>query len=293
MRWILVIAWVAGATAMGPRDTCADPGAPERIDAATVTKRLACLDKDLLAPLGTIQGAERIGSHPASAMLQVFGSRARGYVRFPDGSGDDDCDLAPVVGRPRAWARGDFGSGVVAAYALAAPCNRQGCMTAVSFLTADKRVADVWWDRCETRVELERIRVFPDHDSLLVRCWNSAGSDPDRADVLLDTSSGEAVKLAEVEAGVAWYQLDTKPMCQARPPGGLRVVTPGASPVLDLATVATEAQVKAAGIDWWSPGGCEAAIATARYTYRAADRRFEPSGRPRISIVHHLCTCPK
>ncbi len=253
-----------------------------------VKKVTACASPETLAPLGAI---DRVSTIPTRTnVVEVFGKTARGYVVFEA----DACFVVPVAGKPAAFVKGTFGRDAVVAYALRAAGCGEVCATVVSLKRKDDTLADVFAlpRDCEDRIELTRRTVFADRDSIEVGCWNSAGADPDRTDLLLDAGTGKLEVMLEVVAGVAWIQLDDDgPRCRARPPGGFRVVTTGTKPAIDVTTMATPEAAEAAKVEWHS-GGCEATVATRRFALDSSGKRFvATSAKPRVSLAKKLCTC--
>jgi hypothetical protein len=263
----------------------------EVLDVKKVVKQLeACTSEQARALVGTIEKAETIGKRPASKIVQVFGEKARGYVVWQGGG---MCTLVPIVGKPAAFLKGNFGNGATTAFALDGRDCAPTCLMVVSLKTKDDQLVDVLPlpDGCSGSVSMSRRSVFPGRDSIELGCWGSAGADPHRHDFLLDAGSGALAIALDVAAGVAWYQIDDEdraadgsPRCQARPPGGLRI-RPGS---VDATQRAEPEQAEAAKVDYTS-GGCDQTVATQRYVVEAG--KLVKKGKPRVSIARKLCKC--
>ncbi|MBA3498811.1 MAG: hypothetical protein H0T65_00445, partial [Deltaproteobacteria bacterium] len=132
---------------------------------STVAKVKACANAEDLAALGAIDKAETIGKRAASAMVQLTGKKARGYVVF----GSDGCSVIPVAGKPVAFVRGKFGGGSTLAYALrGGPSCGDVCASVVSLKSKDGKLLDllVLPNDCEDGMKMAKRAVFAGRDSI-------------------------------------------------------------------------------------------------------------------------------
>lgn len=269
----------------------------ETFDPARAKARLKACNTELLTKLGPIEKAETIGKHPASEMLHVVGKTARGYALF-DRNGTTGCELIPVVGKPLAFAKGQFGGGGTVAYALTAPGCNDGtvCSLVVSLKSKDDALLDlhVFSDLCEDGVGLTKLSVFNDHDSLALACHSSGGADGSRSDHVLDAGSGALVEVLGVNAGTGWVQVTEDgngPLCRLKIPGGIVVRTRGSLPEIDGTSPATPEESEAAKVQHES-GGCDITVATKRYVFDG--KKFVAKrGKPKVFTKKNFCSCPK
>lgn len=279
--------------------------APAPLDAKQIAKQVArCAQagedgSDPMAPIGAITRADAVGKRASAEVVQVTGKKARGYVFF---ASDGSCAVIPVVGKPAAYAKGDFGGGATVAYVLRAPsCNHMGCPTAIT-LKGAATTTDAALDalllplQCEQGADLGKLGVFPGHDSLRLACFSSGGADVSRDDLLIEAVDGKLTVVAEVAAGTAWVQIGDDGMpkanCTARPPGGIAVVARGARPTIDVTAVATAEEAAAAKVEL-ETAGCEQTIATHRQVYDASAHHFVASGAAKVARARNLCACKK
>lgn len=260
----------------------------------TLDKVKACAAAEDLAPLGAIERIETIGKRGADTVLNLVGKKARGYAVFTD----DGCFVVPVVGKPAAYAKGNFGNNATAAFALtSARCQDPATCRAVVSLKKDDQVLDLFVlnSLCENGITLAKRAVFAGRDSLELGCSTSGGADVGRTDYLLDAGSGILVQMLVVNAGIGWIQIDDNgpPKCQLRIPGGLKVVTAGAKPEIDVTSPATPEEADAAKIDFQS-GGCDITVATRRFVLDKAGTSFVAKpGAPRVTTKKKFCQCSK
>ena len=265
----------------------------DALDVKAIVKKLAaCSSEEARANIGAIQKAETIGKRPASQIVQVIGAKARGYIVWQS---EDMCTIVPVAGKPAGFVKGNFGGEATVAYALDGRGCEPTCVMVVSLKSKDDKLLDVLPMNDGSSIKLTRTKraVFPGRDSIELGCWGAAGADPHRGDYLLDAGSGALAVLLDVNAGVAWYQIDDdnrakdgSPRCQARPPGGMKI-QPG---IVDATEKAEPEAAEAAKVEYHS-GGCEATVSTQRYV---VDKdKLVKKGKPKISIAKKLCTCKK
>jgi hypothetical protein len=288
MRALPVIVFVALAVG-------ASPASADSLDVKAIEKKVAaCAAEDALKPLGAIEKADTIGSRKADSIVQLTGKKARGYVVF----GDEQCVVVPVVGKPLGFAKGNFGAGGVVSYALRGAWCEPLCKTVVSLKSKDDKLLDVLElpGDC-TRVTMSKRALFSGRDSIEVQCWRpDGGADPTRADYVIDAGTGSLVTVLDVVAGTAWFQFpEDKPagqVCQAKPPGGFKVVTVGPKPAVDVTVIATSEEAEAAKVEFQS-AGCDQTVATRRYELDKSGKLAPKAGKPKISIAKKLCSCKK
>lgn len=267
-------------------------GAPDRTKVLASLAR--CGPEGALASLGEIQRVEAVGSRSPDTIVQLTGAKARAYAIFDK----DSCEVLPIIGKPAAYAKGNFGAGAVTAYALVgARCtDDSACHAVVSLKSKDDAVIDVFVlpQRCENGMTLARRTVFSGRDSLELGCSTSSGADTGRTDYLLDAGRGMLSVLLTVEAGVGWLQVPddgSGPRCKAKIPGGFAIVTKGASPKLDVTTPATPDEAAAANVEHQS-GGCDVTVATRRFVLDRRGTAFvATSSAPRVTTRTKFCQC--
>jgi hypothetical protein len=262
----------------------------------TLAKVKACDDANELAALGEVTSAESIGKRSADRVVHLVGTKARGYVIF----GEDQCEVMPVVGKPIAFARGNFGNNATTAYALSGPrCTDDSrCNAVISLKSKDDKLVDlvVLASPCENGMTLAKRPVFAGRDSLELGCSTSGGADVGRTDYLFDAGSGSLVEMLVVNAGIGWMQLrddGEPPNCSLKIPGGIKVVTVGAKPEIDVTSPATPEEAAAATIEFQS-GGCDAIVATRRFVLDSTKTKFVAKpGPPRVTTKKKFCRCWK
>jgi hypothetical protein len=257
-----------------------------------VKATLAKLDGCVLDELGAIEKADTIGKRPVAEIVQLTGKKARGYVI----RAHETCYVVAVVGKPVDFAKGNFGGAATTAFALrSSKSDGDPGVSVVSLKSKDDALLDVLVlpEDCEDAMTLAKRSVFAGRDSLVLGCYTSGGADQGRGDMLLDAGDGSLRVLLNVNAGIAWVQgpkAGGKPyeMCTARSPGGLRIVTAGAKPVVEAVEPAQAEEAEAAKVEWTS-GGCEAIVKTTRYEHDG--KKLVVKGKPRLSRVKKLCNC--
>lgn len=256
----------------------------------TVAKVKACAQEETFAKLGDVTKAETIGKRPATKLVHLIGKKARGYVIFTD----DSCDLIPVVGKPAAATKGNFGADATVAYALQGCGDPSTCNEVVSIKTKDDKLVDllVLPEVCEATTMTKRA-VFTGRDSLEVNCFVSGGADQGRHDYLLDAGTGALTEMLSVDAGIGWVQIadDGNNKCRLKIPGGFKVATTGDKPELDVTTVSTPEEAEAAKVAYES-GGCDITLATRRFALAGAKFTAKP-GKPKVMIKKKNCECSK
>jgi|GEM_PF-6561171 len=262
------------------------------LDAKAIAKRaVACGDGRVqLDALGDIVRAEPIGRRPVTEVVQLFGTKGRAYVFMVPG---DHCYLLPVKGKPSVI-KGSFAGGATVAYGLVGDdCMGGGCPSAVSFKSTDDKLVDVLWLGADcTVLEVNRIKAFTDHDSVVASCYGSGGADVGRSDFLLEVIDGKLTVVAEAFAGIAWYQgYEEARVCHARPPGRIDVVSTGPAPVLDLVIVPYDNEAQRRAAPDWQSGGCEQTVVHQRATWDATSQRFALAPKVTYSIAHKICHC--
>jgi hypothetical protein len=262
----------------------------ESLDVKATLKKL---DGCVLDELGTIEKANTIGKRRATDIVELSGKKARGYVVHAH----ETCFVVAVVGKPYAFAKGNFGGTATTAYALrSSKSDGDPGVSVVSLKSKDDALLDVLVldEDCEDAMTLAKRAVFAGRDSLVLGCYSSGGADQGRSDMLLDAGDGSLRLLLNVNAGIAWVQgpSEDKPyeMCTARSPGGLRIVSAGAKPVVEAVEPAQFEEAEARKIEWTS-GGCEAIVKTTRYEHDGA--KLVVKGKPKFSRVKKLCNCKK
>jgi hypothetical protein len=157
----------------------------ETLDLKKTLERMKPCSEESFAMLGPIEKFESIGKRPATEIIHVFGKKARGYALF-NRDGANGCELVPVVGKPLAFAKGNFGNTATASYALQAPNCGQMCSTVVSLKSKDDTLLDVlvMTETCENGIAMTKQAVFAGRDSIVLQCWSSGGADVGRGDHL-------------------------------------------------------------------------------------------------------------
>jgi hypothetical protein len=268
----------------------------ETLDLKKTLDKVKNCGADELPGLGVIDRVESIGKRSPAQVVHLVGKKARAYVIFRD----DDCEVMPVVGKPDAFAKGNFGNGATVAYALSGPrCNDESrCHAVVSLKSKDDKLVDllVLPELCENAITLAKRAVFAGRDSIELGCSASSGADGHRTDYLLDTGSGSLESMLAVNAGVGWMQLrddGEPPNCKLRIPGGLKIAKTGAAPELDVTTPATPEESEAAKVEHQS-GGCDVTVATRRYVLDKAGTAFvAKAGAPKVTTKKKFCQCWK
>lgn len=263
----------------------------ETLDRKEMLERIKGCDEQTLAMLGPIEKFESIGKRPVAEAVHVFGKKARGYALF-DRDGANGCELIPVVGKPLAFAKGNFGNGATVSYALQVPNCGQTCSTVVSLKSADDKLLDllVMSEACENGIDMSKQAVFAGRDSIVLRCFSSGGADVGRGDHLLDAGSGALVEMLAVNAGIGWVQIEDgkQPRCSLRIPGGLAVAVKGAKPELDVTEPTTPELAEEAKVDYKS-GGCDITVQTRRMVFDGS--KFVAKGKPKIFTKKKFCEC--
>jgi hypothetical protein len=266
----------------------------ETLDLKKTLERMKPCNAETLAMLGPIEKFESIGKRPTTELVHVIGKKARGYALF-NRDGANGCELVPVVGKPLSYAKGNFGHGAVAAYALAAPNCGEMCSTVVSLKSKDDALLDVFVssELCENGLTMKKQAVFAGRDSIVLGCYGSGGADVGRSDHLLDAGSGALVEMLAVNAGTGWIQTNddgSAPRCSLKIPGGLAVATTGAKPELAVTEPTTPELAEAAKVDYQS-GGCDITVQTRRMVFDG--KKFVAKGKPKIFTKKKFCECQK
>jgi len=278
MRFVVLLVLLTTAASAGPLDV-----------KKTLAKAEACgVSADALAPLGVVEKVETIAKRSENVVVQLVGKKARGYLVW-----GETCNVVPVVGKPVAFVKGNFGGGATAAYALFGGSAETG-VNVVSLKSGDKLLdVLVFPEDCTNGMSLSKRTVFAGRDSIEASCFASGGADVGRSDHILDAGDGTLGVLLSVFAGIAWVQIpetDKSPYCTARSPGGIKIVTTGDKPVLEGTTVATPEEAEAAKADRQA-GGCEQTVITRRF--ELAGKTFKATGKPRVWLARKLCSCRK
>ena len=258
----------------------------------TLAKVKACAAAENLDKLGAIEKIETIGKRSQNVVVHLIGKKARGYAVW----GNDGCEVIPVVGKPVAFAKGNFGNGATHAFALRGAQSDGAISVSVVTLKAGDKLLDllVLPEDCEDHMSLSRRAVFAGRDSLELACYTSGGADQGRGDSLLDAADGSLSILLSVNAGIGWVQgqdEQTGKMCTARIPGGMKIVATGDAPVIDASEPTTPEEAEAAKVERQS-GGCDATVTIRRHVFDATKKKFvRAKDKPRFQTLRKICTC--
>lgn len=276
----------------------ADAGALEEVRAKLAACGTSHIQGNLDA-IGTLTKVEPIGKRPIGEAAHLYGTKARAYAAFAD----DQCIVVAVVGKAVGAVRGSFGGGGVVAYLVRAePCSKESCATFLSIKSSTDALVDALpVDGCPDAVELDKIKLFDDRDSLKMGCWTSSGADGGFSQNLFGVDKDTLHEIHKDGIGIEWVQIGGDgggPWCRASVPTGIAVGKRGATPEIDVVTqprgddetVQLAAKQK---VEWIGTSGCDQNTATTHLRYDASQHKFVAVGSPKIGIRRKICKCPK